>query len=314
MQMAYGYALSFQPVIHRKSDKCNAAVMAYAASSIYIAPMLDRMSHKSASEDGKMAEKDGEFSPFRLLPGDLQAGLVLICDHASNAFPPGYGTLGLAEDQLERHIGYDIGAGAVTEQLAAALNVPALLTCYSRLLIDPNRGEDDPTLVMRISDGAVVPGNAGIDQGEIELRKRLYYRPYHEAVSQLLDDCIAAGVVPAILSIHSFTPAWKGVPRPWDIGVLWDEDERLAVPLISAFQHDGSLVVGDNEPYTGELEGDTMNKHGTGRGLAHALIEIRQDLIAGQDGVDEWAVRLAEIVPPLLKRAEMHQIRDVKGK
>lgn len=284
--------------------------MAYAASSLYIASMLDRMNEENASGLGPPTAKGRQFPAFRMIEGDKKAGLVLICDHASNAFPPGYGTLGLSSEQLERHIGYDIGAAAVTEKLAAALNVPAILSSYSRLLIDPNRGEDDPTLVMRISDGAVVPGNADIDQAEIELRKSLYYQPYHTAICQLLNECIADGCVPAILSIHSFTPAWKGVPRPWDIGVLWDQDERLAVPLISAFQHDQTLVVGDNEPYTGELEGDTMNKHSTGRGLAHALIEIRQDLISGNDGVQAWADRLAEILPELVARQEMREIRN----
>ncbi|MGI9481509.1 MAG: N-formylglutamate amidohydrolase [Hyphomicrobiales bacterium] len=252
---------------------------------------------------------DGSFQPYDVVDGDLSTGLVLVCDHARNALPEEYGDLGLPPHQLERHIGYDIGAEAVTRGIAERLGVPAIMACYSRLLIDPNRGLDDPTLVMRLSDGAIIPGNAGIDDAEIEHRKKAYYLPYHDALTQLLDDCIEHGKVPAVLSIHSFTPAWKGVSRPWHAGILWDRDYRLAVPLISALQHDPSLVVGDNEPYTGELEGDTMNTHGSGRGLAHALVEIRQDLISDKQGVDEWIERLAHILPSLVADEALHAVK-----
>ena len=242
---------------------------------------------------------------FVVLPGRLDAGLVLVCDHAGNAFPPGYGTLGLPADQLQRHIAYDIGAAAVTRAIATALGAPAILTRFSRLLIDPNRGADDPTLIMRLSDGAVVPGNRNLDEAERTKRSRLYYEPYHRTIGGIIDRCVDAGVAPALLSIHSFTESWKDVPRPWHVGVLWDRDPRLARPLLQAFEAEGSLIVGDNEPYAGALEGDCMWQHGTMRGLAHAIIEIRQDLIRTPEGQDAWARRIIGIIEKLRGRADL---------
>ena len=247
-------------------------------------------------------------SAFEIVDGDIQRGLILLCDHATNILPAEYGTLGLSEQQLSRHIAYDIGVEQVTRELAELLGVPAVLSRFSRLLIDPNRGLDDPTLVMRLSDGAVVPGNAAIDQLEIDRRVRDYYLPYDGAVRETIDRSLALDVVPALLSIHSFTPVWRGSPRPWHAGVLWDSDDRFVRPLIAALASDAELVVGDNEPYSGELEGDMMNRQGTKRGLAHALLEIRQDLIAGPSGATAWAERLATILPDIIAGDELHHI------
>lgn len=237
---------------------------------------------------------------YTVLSGRANGGLLILCDHAGNAFPPGYGTLGLPAEQLERHIAYDIGAAAVTRALSASLGVPAVLTHYSRLLIDPNRGMDDPTLIMRLSDGAIVPGNRHLDAAERDKRIHSYYTPYHRAIDRLIDQAVAVSAVPALLSLHSFTESWKGVPRPWHAAVLWDRDPRLARPLIDALEAEGDLVVGDNEPYHGRLEGDCMWQHGTGRGLAHAIIEIRQDLIRDDAGQAAWAARLARIMARLM--------------
>lgn len=244
---------------------------------------------------------------FAILPGRADGRLVLLCDHAGNAFPQGYGTLGLPESQLKRHIAYDIGAADVTRQLSEALDAPAVMTRYSRLLIDPNRGEDDPTLIMRLSDGAIVPANRSITPEEREKRVRLYYRPYHDAIDRVLDQCLATGAAPAILSVHSFTESWKGVSRPWHAGVLWGKDSRLADPLLEALNAEGDLIVGANEPYAGQLEGDTLWKHGTMRGLPHAIIEIRQDLIRDAKGQSAWAERLARIMRELLGDTDQQQ-------
>ncbi|MEO8651253.1 MAG: N-formylglutamate amidohydrolase [Hyphomicrobiaceae bacterium] len=247
-----------------------------------------------------------EAESFAVVPGRADGGLILLCDHAGNAFPPGYGTLGLPEAQLKRHIAYDIGAAAVTRAVATALGVPALLTRFSRLLIDPNRGADDPTLIMRLSDGAVIPGNRHLDVAERTRRIERYYRPYHTAVDAVLDRCIATGVPPAIISMHSFTESWKGVPRPWHVGILWDRDARLAQPMIDYFHADGGLIVGDNEPYKGCLEGDCLWQHATTRGIASALIEIRQDLIRDDAGQRAWADRVVALVHALKGRPELH--------
>jgi predicted N-formylglutamate amidohydrolase len=249
---------------------------------------------------------------WRVLPGRADAGLIILCDHAENTLPAGYGTLGLPEAQLQRHIAYDIGARAITERLSAELLVPAVLSRFSRLLIDPNRGDDDPTLIMQLSDGAVIPGNKNISTNERERRLATYYQPYHHAIDRVIDQCLASGVAPAILSIHSFTESWKGVPRPWHIGVLWDKDPRFAVPILDALYAEQTLVVGDNQPYIGQLRGDCVWQHATERGLASALIEYRQDLVRDADGQMLWADRTARIVRGILadttRRTKLHSI------
>ena len=255
------------------------------------------MAHDALGAGSIRAEDHDSYS---ILPGRADAGLILLCDHAGNAVPPGYGSLGLPPEQLRRHIAYDIGAAGVTRALAAALGAPAVMTRYSRLLIDPNRGADDPTLIMRLSDGAVIPGNRRLDAAERDKRMRLYYQPYHRAIDAVIDRCLASGVAPSLLSIHSFTESWKERPRPWHVGVLWDRDLRLAGPLLEGLYAEGDLIVGDNEPYSGQLEGDCLWQHATCRGLVNALIEVRQDLIRDAAGQAAWAERLARIVAAIL--------------
>ncbi|MGO9674727.1 MAG: N-formylglutamate amidohydrolase [Methylocella sp.] len=247
------------------------------------------------------------------IEGRLDAGVLFICDHASNALPEAYGTLGLPPAELERHIAYDIGAAAVARRLARRFEAPAVLSRFSRLLIDPNRGADDPTLVMQLSDGAIVPGNAGISAEEIDRRLQLYWRPYRRAVSQTIDAMIEAAPLPIVLSIHSFTPCWRGRMRPWEVGVLWDSDPRLAAPLIAALAEAG-IVVGDNEPYDGALVGDTLDEEVTRRGLAGLLIEIRQDLIGDEARAIAYAERLAPIVQSVLERPELRQFAFYKSR
>ncbi len=236
------------------------------------------------------------WTPLQVVRGDAACGLVLICDHATNGIPDEYAALGLSAADLRRHIAYDPGAAAVTLLLAERLGAPAVLSNFSRLLIDANRGSDDPTLIMRLSDGAIVPGNASVDADERARRIARYYAPYHQAVSETIAAAMATGVVPAIVSIHSFTPVWRGALRPWHVGILWDDDPRLAVPVIEALRADPQLVVGDNEPYSGALPNDTLNRHATQAGLAHVLVELRQDLIGDDEGAAGWAERLAEIL------------------
>lgn len=246
---------------------------------------------------------------MEIIPGAVDGGLLLLCDHASNALPPEYGSLGLGPEQFQRHIAWDIGAAAVTRALAARFRAPAVLTRFSRLLIDPNRGADDPTLVMKLSDGAIVPGNVAADAAEIARRRELYWRPYREGAGRLIDEMTASGHPPAILSIHSFTPAWKGVARPWEVGLLWDADPRLAQALMERFEASLTSPVGDNEPYDGALVGDTLYDLGTARGLAHVIVELRQDLIGTDDGAARWAGAVGDALAPVLGHPDLHIIR-----
>jgi predicted N-formylglutamate amidohydrolase len=246
------------------------------------------------------------FAPFTVIAGDPASGIVLVCDHAGNRLPARYAALGLPASEFHRHIAYDPGAGAVTTGLAARLNAPAVLANFSRLLIDANRGEDDPTLIMRLSDGTIVPGNASVDDAERQARIAGLHAPYHAAVAATIDRAMATAGPPIIVSVHSFTPVWRGKPRPWHAGVLSGADRRLADPLLAALRRDTAMVVGDNEPYAGGLANDTMDRHGIRRGLPNAIIEIRQDLISEGTGVAAWVERLTPILADINRMAGMH--------
>lgn len=226
---------------------------------------------------------------------------LLLCDHASNRVPVEIGDLGLPAGEMERHIAYDIGAAAVTREMSRLMQAPALLHGYSRLVLDPNRAPDDPTLIPVISDGAIVPANRGIDAAARIARIARYHQPYHDAVAGVLAGRKARGVRTAIISLHSFTP-WlrNNRKRPWEVGVLWDEDGRMAMPFMAALEADG-VVVGDNEPYSGRnSHGFTIEHHAMPAGLPHVLIELRQDLIADTAGQSHWAGVLARVLMPLL--------------
>lgn len=226
---------------------------------------------------------------FEIINPDGDPRFLFLCDHASNLLPERYGTLGLGERELERHIAWDIGARDVVRHLSSAFEAPAILALYSRLLIDLNREPLDPTLVMQISDGAIIPGNRNCDSDERQYRLTHFFDPYHGAITAEIDRALAAGQVPLLVSVHSFTPRWKSFQRPWHIALLWDRDDRAVKPLKTALGRDAALVIGDNQPYSGELKGDCLYTHGTMRGLPHVLIEIRQDLIETAPGVAKWA-------------------------
>ena len=260
-----------------------------------------------------LTRTDFGFGPYRSIAGDAATGLLLVCDHAENAIPEAYGRLGLRPEDLHRHIAYDLGIAGVTERLAALLGAPALVAQFSRLLIDPNRGLDDPTLIMQISDGLVIPGNVGLDENEIAFRIDRFYEPYHRAIDRAIEAGLQAGKPPVIVSMHSFTQAWKGVPRPWSVGVLWDKDPRLALPLLAALREIPGIEVGDNQPYSGQLKGDTLYRHGTARGLAHALIELRQDLILSEQGQAEWADRLAAVLRKVMREGSSLHAVELHG-
>jgi predicted N-formylglutamate amidohydrolase len=221
---------------------------------------------------------------------------LVTCDHASNRVPPEVcgGDLGVPPEDMARHIAWDVGAAGVTRELARLLDAPAVLSTVSRLVIDPNRGEHDPTLVMKLYDGTIVPGNRHADEAEVERRLTLYHRPYHAALARLAgrrDDTV-------ICAMHSFTPCLRGrAPRPWHVGVLYSHlDDRLARPLIARLRTEPDLCVGDNQPYSGHLPGDAIDIHALRHGRPNVLIEVRNDLIADPAGQAAWAARLAPIL------------------
>ncbi|TYC60547.1 N-formylglutamate amidohydrolase [Rhodobacterales bacterium] len=257
---------------------------------------------------------DEAFQPSEYIEGDLGRGLLLLCDHARNTVPPEYGDLGVPPEQFQRHIGYDIGARDVTLELARRLGAPACLSTFSRLLIDPNRGEDDPTLIMRLSDGAVVPGNAKVGPQERARRIERFHKPYHDLIDATLNRMEAAAPPPVLVSIHSFTPVWRGVPRPWHVTVLWDCDPRAVTPMLEGLRAQDGLIVGDNEPYDGALKNDTMYRHATSRGFAHVLLELRQDLIADEAGVLEWADRLEPVMNSISRMEDCRKVRHFKSR
>lgn len=242
---------------------------------------------------------------FETIDGRGGTPILLLCDHATNIVPRavGGGHLGISDAEMARHIAYDIGARGLTLALAERLGAPAVLSRFSRLVIDPNRGEDDPTLVMRLYDGTIIPENRRITAEEVARRIHTYHRPYHAAVTAAIDAMVASGITPVLVAVHSYTPQLRGRGlRPWHVGILWHHDGRLARPLLARLRAEPDLCIGDNEPYSGQLEGDSMSRHGTGRGLAHALIEMRHDLIADAAGQEAWADRL---VPMLRAAAEL---------
>ena len=251
-------------------------------------------------------------APFTCLAPEGGARFVLVCDHASRALPPEAGSLGLDPAELHRHIAWDIGAADVTRALSAELDAPAVLSGYSRLLVDCNRAEDDPSRFPERSDGTAVPANAGLSAAEKARRNRLYAAPYHDAVADMIARAEARlGHPPAIVSVHSFTPVFQGRERPWHVGILWNEvDGRLANPVMDLLRADDGLCVGDNQPYSArQPEGLTMRRHAEVPGLPHILFELRQDLIDTRDGATAWAHRLAlvlrrslELYPPPFAR------------
>ncbi|WP_308915935.1 N-formylglutamate amidohydrolase [Jannaschia sp. LMIT008] len=217
---------------------------------------------------------------------------VVTCDHASNAVPRSVngGDLGLPPADMNRHIAYDVGAAGLARALARRLGGPCVESTFSRLVIDPNRGEDDPTLLMRLYDGTIIPANRRADAAERERRLDAFHRPYHAALA----DTLSARADPVICAVHSFTPQLRGRPyRPWQVGVLFADDRRLADPVIAHLRRQPDLMVGANEPYRGDLPGDSMDHHALRHGRLHVLIEVRNDLISTEAGQRDWADRLA---------------------
>ena len=260
-----------------------------------------------------MTESSGNYSPHpavEIVNATGTTPLLIICDHASNAVPRDLSDLGLARAALDQHIGWDIGAAAVARRLASALDATAILSRTSRLVIDPNRNPDDPTSIPEVSDDVRIPGNQNVTTAERRRRQDAYFHPYHRAIAHEIARLTAGATVPALFSVHSFTPAMSGQQRPWHIGVLWNRDPRMAGPLIRGLRaHPDDLVVGDNQPYSGQLVAYSLHRHGGDGGLPHCAVEIRQDLVAADDDAARWAVILEGCLAEILAVPELHRVR-----
>lgn len=237
--------------------------------------------------------------------GEHRPGKWLVtCDHAENHVPAAIngGDLGIAAQDMARHIAYDVGAAGLARALGELLNSPVIMSGVSRLVIDPNRGEDDPTLVMKLYDGTIIPANRHVDAAEVERRLQTLYRPYHDAYAKLA----ARQADTVILAVHSFTPCLKGrSPRPWHVGVLHShEDGRLSRALLDVLAQQADLCIGDNEPYAGHLPGDAVDRHAIAMGRHNTLIELRNDLIETQPEQEAWAARLAPLLQAALAAAD----------
>jgi predicted N-formylglutamate amidohydrolase len=239
-----------------------------------------------------------------------KAPLLLLCDHASNAIPRRLAGLGLPVDALGEHIAVDIGAAEVCRQMAAMLDCPAVLCGYSRLVIDCNRQPGDPTAIPPVSDEIVIPGNQNLSQEAAQQRTDAIFWPYHRAASDTLAQLWRQQPdrPPMVIAMHSFTPCLSdGAPRPWHVGLLWNQDNRMMVPMMAALRQQG-WSVGDNEPYSGREIAYTLDSHATAAGLPHVAVEIRQDLINTPQGAAAWAGHMAQALQGLLGVPEMHRV------
>lgn len=235
--------------------------------------------------------------PVEILNEMGTAEIVLLCEHASNHIPDEYQRLGLDASDLQRHIAWDIGAADVTRRLSSRLDAPAFLGTYSRLLIDLNRPIGAESSIPTRAEDTDIPGNADLDASEQARRAERIFIPFHDRVSAHLDLRAAQGRQTRIVTIHSFTPVFLSVWRPWHAGVLYDRAKEFGETILAGLRGDGTLNVGSNVPYSISRDADyAVPVHGDDRGLPAVLVEIRQDLLSTPSGVDEWVNRLAEVL------------------
>lgn len=256
----------------------------------------------------------GDPPPFMTYNDHGKARVLLVADHASPYFPAAMNQLGLADWVLERHVAWDIGSDKLTRLLADELDAQAVLAGFSRLMVEPNRRLDDPTAIPEVSDGIGIPGNLDLDEGQKALRVQSFFQPYHDAIEDRLGRFAACGEVPALVSVHTCTPVFDRVVRPWHIGVMWDSDPRIALPLMEGLRRMDGICVGDNEPYSGRHPHDfTVDFHGERAGLPHVGIEVRQDLVKDEAGARQWATILATCLAPVLADHSLYRRLQAPG-
>ncbi|MDP6786254.1 MAG: N-formylglutamate amidohydrolase [Rhodospirillales bacterium] len=250
----------------------------------------------------------GDPPPFEVLNPDGASSVLLICDHASPTIPASLNDLGLDGEALGRHVAFDIGAADVTRLLSRRLDAPAVLAGYSRLLIDMNRQPGDPETILEVSDGTPVPGNRGLSEDDEAGRAEAFFWPYHRAITSVMAHLWRRGPAPALFSVHSFTPSLDGEDRQWDVGVLWNRDPRLALPLIEKLRRRDHLRVGDNQPYSGREKAYTIDLHAGAAGLPNCAVEIRQDHLETAPGAAHWAEIMGDALEEILTMETVHWV------
>jgi predicted N-formylglutamate amidohydrolase len=222
---------------------------------------------------------------------------LLTSDHYGRLIPRRLGDLGLPERELTRHIAWDIGIAGVADALSKHLDAHLIAQRYSRLVIDCNRPPQAPSSIPRISEATTIPGNEGLTPDAVAARRHAIFDPYHGRIADIIDRRLREGMATVLVSLHSFTPVYAGIIRPWHVGTLYHRDDRLPPLLLKLLRADAGLVVGDNEPYAVSDDTDyTIPVHGEARGLMNSGVEIRQDLLADRAGQQQWAERLARIL------------------
>ena len=246
---------------------------------------------------------------FEVVNRDGVAELLLVCDHASNAVPKSLNRLGLADDAFEGHIAYDIGAGGVARRMSEALDAQLVLAGYSRLNIDLNRPLGHPDSIIEQSDGTAIPGNVDLTEADRCDRIRSLFEPYHGAINRALGRIWERSHTPALLSVHSFSPGFGDTPRPWDVGVLWNRDPRISVPLMEKLEAQG-LHVGDNEPYSGRHLAYSIDMHGAAASIANCVVEINQKQVCDEAGIARWSEILSQVMGEILTIEGLHRFEQ----
>jgi predicted N-formylglutamate amidohydrolase len=249
-------------------------------------------------------------APFTIINESGTAKVLLVGDHVSNTIPKKLNNLGLDERLLEQHIAYDIGTRKLIHHLSQHLDAPAVLAGYSRLVADLNRSLEDDSVMPEVSDNVVIEGNLRMSQEHRMQRVHSFYTPYRRAIDTMLHRYRQQDIVPAFISIHSFTPEMAGFSRPWHVGLLWDKDPRIPLPLMKNLRaHPAGFNIGDNQPYSGKHPADyTIDHHAEAAGLPHVSIEIRQDLVNTEKGAERWAIILDEALRDILADPTLYQV------
>lgn len=249
----------------------------------------------------------GKAPPFTTYNDGGKSPVLLVADHASRHIPAGMKQLGLADWVLEQHVAWDIGSDHLARFLADALDAPLILAGFSRLIIDPNRNPDDTSAIPEISDGIAIPGNMDLDDQQRAWRLETFFNPYHDRIDEELESFSARGIAPAMIAVHTCSPVFDRVVRPWHVGVMWDKDPRIPVPLMKCLEAMDGICIGDNEPYSGRHPHDfTIDHHAEAAGLPHVGFEVRQDLVKDLAGARKWAGILAAGLRDILADDELY--------